>query len=53
MEDHAESLSLPNNQNPRPFKPAYYGNRNVPHRTNEAAKKVHPEEIMRAVNEGK
>lgn len=53
MKDEAPYLDLPNDQNPKPMSHAFYGNRNVPRRTNEGAKYVDPSAVMRAVNEGK
>lgn len=49
----ATAFDLANNQNPRPHFKAYYGNQHVPHPTNEKAKNVPRETIMRQVNEGK
>lgn len=46
-------FDLSNNENPRRHFKAYYGNQNVPHPTNSAAKMVDPSKVMRQVNEGK
>jgi hypothetical protein len=52
MEEIPQGMHIPNSQNPEPHAPMYYGNQTEKHPTNTAAKKVHPAEIMRAVNHG-
>lgn len=47
------AFELPNNEHPFPTFKAKYGMTPVPHPTNAAAKVVHADAIMRAVNEGK
>lgn len=47
------AFELPNSEHPFPKFKAYYGSTPVPHPTNNAAKIVHSDAIMRAVNEGK
>lgn len=53
QEDKACGFDYPNNVAPENYNDIRYGNRHVPKPTNSAAKVVHPEEVMRAVNEGK
>jgi len=43
------AFALPNSNHPFPVFHAYYGNMNVPHRTNEAAKKTNASEVMSEV----
>lgn len=52
-EDQAPGFIYPNNENPRPYKPAYYGNQSVLCPTNNHAKITNGEEILRAVREGR
>lgn len=49
----ATAFDLPNGQHPGYENKIYYGNQKVPHPTNSAAKIVRPDEVMRAVLEGK
>jgi len=49
----ATAFDYPNDQNPRPILPMFYGNQLVPHPTNSAAKITHPFEVMREVMEAK
>jgi len=46
-------FDMPNNQNPKPRAPIYYGNQHVPHPTNSAAKKVDHAKVMRQTLEAK
>lgn len=49
----ATEFDYPNNMNPRPHAPMYYGNQYVPHPTNSAAKVTLADKVMRAINEAK
>ena len=49
----ATAFDLPNSQHPGYENKIHYGDQRVPHPTNSAAKIVRPDEIMRAVLEGK
>ena len=42
-------FDLPNNQNPKPHAPIYYGNQSVPHPTNAQAKETSASAVMSAV----
>ena len=53
MDDKAVAFDLPNSQNPRPHAPIYYGKTPVPHPTNNNAKVVNAEAIMKQVLEAK
>jgi hypothetical protein len=40
------AFDYPNNENPKPHAPIYYGNQHVPKPTNEKAKMVNPSAIV-------
>lgn len=49
----ATAFDYPDSQNPRPHFKAFYGNQNVPHRTNEMAKNVNGAKVMKQVMDAK
>lgn len=51
--NNAPALDMPNNMAPKPYNQIHYGNQHVPRPTNNAAKVVNPEAVVRSFIEGK